>query len=342
MSTPPVFKEAHLSSTPIRALGLSIQGTRLEPLLAEFEAELQRAGIRKLRPRFYLTTEWGVPSDTVAIGIPFYLARPDLTQLHAERAGHVEGFSRADILRYLRHEMGHVVNYGYRLYDQEEWVKHFGSITQPYLEDYQPQPFSPRYVSHLPGWYAQKHPDEDWSETFAVWITPGADWRAEYADRPEALAKLEYCDRTMRALAELDPVVTAVDLDEDVADLEYTLEQYYQAYATAGGEFPRGLDGALRAIFEDLGEPEDLSTDAPRQPASLLIRRWESELSANVYRWTGHFPERTRLLLRHLAERADVLKQVYPESREASAVLGLTTLVTALAMNFVHRGSYLP
>ena len=55
----------------------------------------------------------------------------------------------------------------------EEWVEHFGSITQPYLEEYRPEPFSRRFVRHLPGWYAQKHPDEDWAETFAVWMTPG-------------------------------------------------------------------------------------------------------------------------------------------------------------------------
>ena len=121
-----------------------------------------------------------------------YLARPDLTALHVERTGLVEGFDRADILRYLRHEMGHVVNYAYRLYDQEEWVKQFGSITQPYSEEYRPEPFSRRYVRHLPGWYAQKHPDEDWSETFAVWMTPGRDWRREYSGWPVAAAKLAY------------------------------------------------------------------------------------------------------------------------------------------------------
>ena len=46
-----------------------------------------------------------------------------------------------------------------------------------------------------------------------------------------------------------------------------------------------------------------------------LIRRLSRDLPADVYRWTGHFPERTRLLLRHLAERADALGQVYPEDR---------------------------
>lgn len=64
----------------------------------------------------------------------------------------------ADILRYLRHEMGHVVNYAYRLYDDGAWVERFGAITQPYVEHYRPEPFSRRFVRHLPGWYAQKHP----------------------------------------------------------------------------------------------------------------------------------------------------------------------------------------
>jgi hypothetical protein len=51
---------------------------------------------------------------------------------------------------------------------------------------------------------------------------------------------------------------------------------------------------------------------------------------ANVFRWTGHFPERTRVLLQYLADRED------------SAITALTTLVTGLAMNHVQRGSYLP
>lgn len=335
------FQEAHLGERPIRDLGLTIAGTLLEPVIAGFERELAAAGICRVRPRFYLSTEWGVPFGTVAIAIPFYLARPDLTALHAERTGHVEGLGRWELLRYLRHEMGHVVNYAYRLYDQEDWVRRFGPITRPYREEYTPEPFSRRYVRHLPGWYAQKHPDEDWAETFAVWMTPGLDWRAEYAGWPEALAKLEYCDRAMRELCAVEPSVTDDELDEDVSEIPYTLDQYYRSWEIEAGELP-GLDGSLRTIFEDWGRPEDLSTDAPRRPASALIRRLVRDLPADVYRWTGHFPEKTRLLLHHLADRADALEQVYPEDRETPAIIALTTLVTALAMNHVHRGSYVP
>lgn len=364
MARPASFRESNLFGTPIRDLGLAIAGTRLEPIIRQFEAELHERGITRLRPRFHLSTEWGVPFGTVVIGIPFYLAHPDLTELHGERVGHIEGFNTADILRYLRHEMGHVVNYAYKLYDEEEWVKAFGSITQPYVEDYRPQPFSRRFVRHLPGWYGQKHPDEDWSETFAVWMTPGRDWRKEYEQWPRALAKLEFCEQTMARVNEREPLVTAVELDEDVGDVPYSLEQYYQN-VPAESE-PAGLDGALRAIFEDLAPEEPPADGSPQRdgdrhdgdkhdgdkhdadkrgelrPAGPLIRRLERHLMAEVFRWTGHFPERTRSLVRHLAQRADSLQQVYPAAAEAEAIVEVTIFVTSLAMNYVHRGSYFP
>ena len=339
---PSRFHESNLWSTPIRDLDLTIEGTRLEPLLAEFQEELRRVGLTRVRPRFYLSTEWGVPFETVAIAIPFYLARPELTALHVERTGHLEGFDRTDILRYLRHEMGHVVNYAYRLYDDEEWVKQFGSITQPYSEDYRPEPFSRRYVRHLPGWYAQKHPDEDWAETFAVWMTPGLDWRAEYGGWPVAAAKLAYCERTMLRLTEREPDVTDTEFDEPVAEIEYSLDQYYRDEPALLGDVPPGLDGALRTIFEDLVDGDGKATEAGLLPAATLIRRLEPELLANVFRWTGHFPERTRALLRYLADRAGHLQQGYPAARETTAIVAVTTLVTGLAMNHVQRGSYLP
>jgi hypothetical protein len=335
------FRETALWSTPIRDLGLSIKGSRLEPIVEEFRAELARAGIARLTPQFYLSTEWGVAFGTIAIAIPFYLARPELIAVHAERAGPLEGAGRGDLLRYLRHEMGHVVNYAYKLYDHEDWVRLFGSMTRPYVEDYRPEPFSMRFVRHLPGWYAQKHPDEDWAETFAVWMTPGLDWRAAYADWPEALAKLQYCETVMASCNSRDPDVTDTEPDEEVGALGYSLEHYYSDLDVSETEaLPPGLDSALKAIFEDLGDPETSST-APRKSAAELIRRWELPLVSNVYRWTGHFPERTRPLVQHLARRAAELEQVYPADRETDVVLGLTTLVTALAANHVLRGSYM-
>ena len=336
----PPFEES--LKTPIKDLGLTIEGTPLEPIIEEFKSELARLGIR-IRPRFYLSTEWGVPFGTVAIALPFYLVRSELIELHADKVGHIEGLSKPEILRYLRHEMGHAINYAYRLYEREEWIELFGSITQPYLEEYRPSPFSRRFVRHLPGWYAQKHPDEDWAETYAVWSTPGVDWRSEYSQWPSALAKLEYCDRTMKALAHQEPAGTDSATDEDVAELQFSLEQFYERPgAVATDAMPHGLASALRVIFDDWGDLSVAGGPSAARPASALLRRMERDLLDNVFRWTGHFPERTRVLVRHLEKLADELGQGYPEHREMEVAVAITTLVTALAMSHVYTGNYLP
>ena len=62
---------ANLLQTPIHQLGLKIAGSRLEPILAEFQQELARVGLRRLRPHFYLSTEWGVPFDTLAVAMSY-------------------------------------------------------------------------------------------------------------------------------------------------------------------------------------------------------------------------------------------------------------------------------
>jgi hypothetical protein len=331
------FHETKLGDVPIREMGLAIAGTALEAILDEFLIELRARGITRLRPRFYLSTEWGVPFETIAIAIPFYLARPELAELHADKTGMVEGADRNDILRYLRHEMGHVINYAYRLYERPEWIQSFGSITQPYVDEYRPEPWSTRHVHHLPGWYAQKHPDEDWAETFAVWMTPGRDWQSDYAAWPQALAKLELCDRLMAEVKEKEPDVTSEELDEDVEELDYSLHEFYEEVVDAPkGEFPVGLDGALRTIFCDVPRA------GPTRAASSMIVNHARLLARSVFTWTGHFPEETRALLQHLASRADELGLDYPEQHERQVLTALTAFVTSLAMNHVQRGSYMP
>jgi hypothetical protein len=334
----PIEEARPRTKVPIRELGLTIPGTPLEPILQGFEMELEAAGIRKIRPRYYLSNEWGVPDNSIAIAIPFYLAKPELTVLQAEQLCHVEGNGPRDILRYLRHEMGHVVNYAYRLYERKEWSDLFGSIEKPYDEEYRPRPFSREYVHHLPGWYAQKHPDEDWAETFAVWLTPGRDWRAEYAKWPGALRKLEFCARLMEELREVDPVTLVADYDGDVANLSMSLEQFYMTPVLgAPSERPQELEQMLATVFADL-EPHT----GVRLAASDLIHRLEHQLPASVFQWTGHLPERTRWLLSYLAERADALELTYRVDQELELTIGLTSLVTALAMNWAQSGKYVP
>jgi hypothetical protein len=323
-------------SRPVRDLGLTIKGAPLDDVLKEFQAELSQRGITRVQPTFYLSDEWGVvPEAPLSIAIPFYLARADLTELHATRLGLVEGMDRTDILRYLRHEMGHVMAYAYRLDEEAEWCRLFGDCDQEYKDEYRARPFHPAFVRHLPGWYAQKHPQEDWAETFAVWLTPGLDWRRRYADTPVALAKLEYCDRTIAAVRDREPLVTAAEPDEEVSKIGRSVEEFYQDNAPRGETVPIDLDEALQTVFAALPAPVD-PTAQPPHSAAVLLRRLEQPLATEVYRWTSYFPERTLPLVRQLADRAEELGLTYPAEREAWATVAVTAFVTTLALNRVQ------
>ena len=331
----PAFEEA-VGGTRIKDLGLSIAGTALEPTIAEFTAELERAGIGRIRPRFYLSDEWGVPMDTIAIAIPFYLARPELARLHLQQTGHIEGLDRLRMLRYLRHEMGHVLGYAYKLYLRADWREHFGSIDDPYVEGYRPKPFDRRFVRHLPGWYAQKHPDEDWAETFAVWMTPGGTWRSDYEKWPVALAKLEYCDRVVREVAEQPPLVTTIDLDEDAAEIESTLQEFYKDQSADGHVLTTSLDELLRDIFGDIAPDRDQASS----DAATLLRRLRGDLCAATFQWTGYFPEHVHSLVNQLADRAEARRLAYAVDREQIAIVSLTAMVTTLAMKYIVDGKH--
>jgi len=87
-------------------------------------------------------------------------------------------------MMYLRHEAGMPLIMPIVYSKKQNGAVYSGDFRSHTGNDYQTVPFSARFVRHIPGWYAQKHPDEDFAETFAVWLTPGSDWQKEYTDTP--------------------------------------------------------------------------------------------------------------------------------------------------------------
>src|SRR3954467_3923338 len=221
--TPPEART--LLSRPIRELGLRVEGSTLERYVQQLYAELEGRGLSRFRPGVYLSDEWACPDREPVIGVPFYLADPKLQAL--ERAINDLEDER-EILMYLRHEAGHAFNYAYMLYESKEWLDLFGPFDRPYIDDYTPVPFSRKFVRHIAGWYAQKHPDEDFAETFAVWLTPDSDWKKRYAGWP-ALKKLEYVDRMARELANKDPPrpLAKALAELPVEEMASSLEEFY-------------------------------------------------------------------------------------------------------------------
>lgn len=317
----------------IRDLGLTIAGTRLEPLVHRLYQELADAGIR-LKPPVYLTDEWGCPEGVPIIGIPFYLADEHLTRLEDEINEGVEVETDQDILRYLRHEAGHAFNYAYKAHDRADWRATFGAYDLPYEEDYRPEPFSRHFVRHISGWYAQKHPDEDFAESFAVWLDPQSHWETAYAGWP-ALDKLNYIGRLVGELGAQPPLVEADDFDQYV-EADYSLADHYSQFGYRPTELPDVFDSDLLEIFAHGARPDNGTT----VPAADLIAAGRRSLVRRISHWTGLNEWKVRSLLDHFARRSEALDLWAPSQEADQRLRDLAICATTLSMNWLVFGSF--
>lgn len=329
---PPEARE--LLPVRIRELGLKIDGSPVEPFVRRLYEELESAGIRHFRPPCYLTDEWGCPSGEPVIGIPFYLADARLGAIE-NMANDVE--SERDIMMYLRHEAGHAFNYAYELYRTEVWRNIFGPFRRAYREDYRFVPFSRKYVRHIAGWYAQKHPDEDFAETFAVWLTPGSRWREKYATWP-AMAKLEYVDRVANELADAAPKRPLGEADFTVEEMEETIEEFYSANLRDESQEIRDL--ALDTDLIDMFVGPDAAGREDLRPARDLLEEHRREIVDRVTYWTGARRSLVRTLVDAMIARVDELGLGAAREKERAHLLETAVYITTLAMTYVSRGRF--
>jgi hypothetical protein len=204
-------------------------------------------------------------------------------QLERAKIIDVEGGTRAECMRILRHEAGHVVQVAYQLQRRRRWQELFGRSSTRYPSYYRPNPASRRYVYHLPLWYAQSHPDEDFAETFAVWLTPRSNWRKRYGGWP-ALKKLEYVDALMQEIAGAKPLVTRRLRVDPLGSLTQTLAEHYEKKrAHYSVEYAKIYDRDLRRIFSD--DPRHRRSPT----ASSFLRRNRAKIRQIVSKWTGEY-----------------------------------------------------
>jgi hypothetical protein len=322
-----------LLNTRICDLGLSILGSPMETYIDRLYREL---AVRELefQPEVYATDGWGCPDEVPVIGVPFYLMDKHLARIEEEQTGEIENGQL--IMMLLRHEAGHAINYAYRLYKQADWVDMFGSFSRPYRDSFRPNPFSRQFVRHIVHHqygrtYAQKHPDEDFAETFAVWLTPRSGWRRRYRNWP-ALRKLRYVDALMKGIRGELPKCTRGALCTPVEGMDMLLAEHYGQRAERYRAAAQGyVDDKLREVF-----PQVRGRTLLR--AADLFRKNHEDLLGRVTRWSNLDGEEVRTLLTKLEDRADVL-DLYFRSRQASEkIMDLTALATSLALDFAYTG----
>jgi hypothetical protein len=327
---PPDVQE--ILTKPIRELGLKLEGTVLEKFVQQLYRELDRKGLHKFRPLCYLTDEWGCPSGEPVIGIPFYLADPKLMRLEKEM-NDIE--DTREIMMYLRHEAGHAFNYAYQLYKTPEWRELFGPFRRPYRDAYKPVAFSRQYVRHMAGWYAQKHPDEDFAETFAVWMTPRSNWRKRYHGWG-AMKKLKYMDRIARKFGNSEPLRPMGHTDITVEEMETTVGEFYDKLMT---EQPAPEALALDTDLQDIFKVSKRRRKGVRNAAELL-RENRKALIDKVNYWSGVQRPLIKKLVENITTRTSDLGLKVELKYEPDALTEVTVYITALAMNYLNRGKF--
>ena len=311
-------------------LDLRIGGPPLERHLAQLESELERAGLR-FRPHVWLSTDWFSPEGVPGFAVPFFLAHPRLVRLERRHMLEVEGGNRSWCMRLLRHETGHALDTAYRLHRRRRWREHFGPAGAPYRPTYVPDPQSRRYVMNLDGFYAQSHPLEDFAETFAVWLRPGARWRTRYAGWP-ALRKLGYLDELMREIADRPPLVRSRERTDSLPTLRTTLREHYRRKQGHYGQEDHSIyDRELLRLFSH--DP----AHARRKPAAAFLRERRPGLTKLVAQWTGNHRFVVDDVLQGMIHRCRLLGLRLARAERESA-LGATVVLTVHAARMRRRG----
>jgi hypothetical protein len=313
-------------------LGVEIEGTALTERIARLYDELAAREIR-FRPHVWISDEWFSPEGVPGIAIPFYMAHPRLAQLERRQMLEVEGGTQAWCMRILRHEAGHAIDTAYSLHRLRRWQQVFGKSSQPYPDEYAPRPYSKSYVRHLDNWYAQSHPDEDFAETFAVWLTPRSNWRVQYAGWP-ALKKLELVDTLVAETRGRRPCVRSRGRVEPASQIRKTLRVHYaEKRVRYGVDAAFSFDRELQQLFSDAPDY------ATRAPASAFLRRHRRELLRVVAHWTGQYKYTIDQVLTEMIDRCRELGLRLHRS-ERVALRDAQVMLTVQTMNYLHHGHH--
>jgi hypothetical protein len=313
-------------------LALSIEGSPVQERIAQLYAELEARGLA-FRPYFWLSDEWFTPDGVPGIAVPFYLVHPRLAKLELNQMLEVEGGTPEWCMQILRHETGHAIENAYHIRRRRRRQELFGKSSIPYPDFYTPKPYSKSFVLHLDMWYAQSHPDEDFAESFAVWLSPDSSWREQYVGWP-AMKKLEYVDQLMAEIATKPPRVVTDQRVDPLPGLQITLREHYKHKREHYGPVhPTFYDQELARLFSDAPQ------HSGNKRAATFLTRIRKEVRRKVADWTGAYQYTIEQVLEGMIQRCRErnLRLAIPEEQ---AKLDFTILLTVQTMNYMHSGRH--
>jgi hypothetical protein len=325
------FNDEQLLAVRMCDLKLSLAGTEIEHRIAKVNDEIAARGL--VHPHYYLSDEWFTPDGFPSVAVPFYLAHPRLAKLELAQMLEIEGGDERTCLKILRHEAGHAIDNAYLLRRRPTRRRLFGTPATPYPEYYTPKPYSKSFVQHLDHWYAQSHPDEDFAETFAVWLNPQSNWSIRYSGWP-AHRKLEYMDRLMRDTARRRPRVRSKRQIDPIERLRKTLGEHYRKKREHYGlDHPDFYESDLRNLFSDAPEY------ATNLSAARFLGRIRKEVRSTVASFTDSYQYTIEQLIQKVIERCRELNLRLIDT-EAVTKTDFMVFLTVQTMNYLHSGRH--
>ncbi len=325
------FSDEKLLEKRICDLELTLQESRIWPYVEQLYTELEYKGLN-FRPHVWISSEWFSPDGVPGIAIPFYTVHDRLLALEKSMMMEAEGGEPEEFMKLLRHEAGHAIDNAFRLRRLKARQRLFGKTSTKYPKSYGATPYDRNFVHHLEGWYAQSHPDEDWAETFSVWLDPSSKWKKRYRGW-DAYNKLLFIDELMKSLKGKRQPVRNRYIISSTLELRETLAQHYRRKKRRWKiDEPSVFSGDLFKLFSEK-KVGKLPT------AAVFLRKNRNEIVDRVSMWTGQY----RYLVDPLIdEMVDISKEnsLYLSKSVGRTLVDVVAMLTAQITSLLCMGQH--
>jgi hypothetical protein len=245
----------------------------------------------------------------------------------------------------LKHELGHAFCYAHKLFQLREFRRVFGVrgsffATYPDHDRYAYDPYSVDHVNPDFDHYAQKHPDDDFAETFATYLDGTQSWKERYGKRSGALRKIGFVSKLIAAYGGQPTSVEpgAGLIEAPVGEIEKTVAQFFRVSRKRYLRTAEGfVDDDLRAIFR---APARLQRRTV--PATRVLGRNRKFIESSVRERVRPDQHVVGDLLDKIRARLKFLGLVCVEEEQHRALAELYGLVLHKAVLFTRFGTFRP
>ena len=337
-------------TTPINRLGYTIEGTFLEEAIRVVRGDMKRVGITKLQPLVYLSNGYGCIEGLPNISVSFTDCNDLIGELN-EEFRHFR-YTPDELIDTLRHEAGHAFCYAYKLFRTPEFrrifkVKGHFFRTYPATNQYvrRVNPWSKEFVNPSGDYYAQKHPDDDFAETFMVLLQPRYNWRRAYRNYPGALRKLEFVKGIIEEFHNQEPLIDQKPYDyEPLESFSETVAHFMKLRSTH--DYRRKATGYLDPDLKDLfWRPPASRAGRKRERdyvhADNFIRKHKRNVVSQVSRWVDVDERVVKDLLDKCSARTHALDLWVRKDERDKKLLEFTSYVSFRCALYALNESYL-